>query len=82
LKDKASERVHTAAHSLKGMLSFIEISQGVDLARQLEFMGRDNALDQASPVLADLVEINDRVLASIASIRESCKPVERNADGR
>ena len=55
------------------MLSFFEITEGVDLSRRLEFMGRDNSLEEAGPTVEALALVNERVLTAIATIRESCQ---------
>jgi CheY-like chemotaxis protein/HPt (histidine-containing phosphotransfer) domain-containing protein len=48
------EEVRLTAHALKGMLANFDAAEAIDLAEQLERLGRSGSLDSARPVLEEL----------------------------
>jgi histidine phosphotransfer protein HptB len=60
-----------AAHSLKSNSASFGAMQLSNLARELEFMGRDNRLDQAGETLAQLEGEYPRVRAELEALQDA-----------
>jgi len=65
LAENNAELVSRIAHTLKSMAAYLAADNAVDLAKQIEALGRANRLSEVSPLFLSLRDAIDRAIAWI-----------------
>lgn len=76
LAQSDAKKLQIAAHSLKGMLAFFDVTEGVEHARVLELMGKEGRFEGGVDLLSRLENINTLVITNI------CEPCLQEANAQ
>ncbi len=74
IESEACVKLRQFAHSLKGCLRYFGETQAVELALDLEIMGRDEQIERAAAVFGELRTEVDSLLPELKAFVESQSP--------